>query len=522
MRRNDFLPIVAGLLLTLASCSSEEPAPKPTPEPDKPLIEPDKPSDEEDNEKYTPYQVDMTGFDIRNYLPQETGLKQDKPVEYAGLSYSPGGKFLSNSNFGARVFDFSEHSEFEEEYDAWVRTTTIAEEESDSVAMAPSPYTEGGWLLYRIFFDVLQERKPILFTRQKRVYRWQRELCSWDRSMYLHWAVLPQFVEDTYNMHSSDFIKKYRDRLLVEYKLGYSALRYIAHTLPPNVKSPLVYFTWDGYKGLTKEKKDIIDKHLKSYYVSSITGGFNDEYIDKPTLLTAEAREKWLAERKSNRKHLDIIETLGGDRITRAIFEDNIADRLDRAYKGKAMADIRQEPYIELARYEVAVKDEFIITNPIVDGPAYDLVPVLHTRDGSKVILSSRSDTLSHKEALAIESYKTKEGLTTGLKVLRETLEKVWAIEIKVNLDKIYRSGDVGLYRLRWSPFTEGSKLCKYRDERTRRLFIYEVDKPDNGFLVLYNHRNGVEQSYGIESWIRKLPDGVLPELRLRFMAIGL
>lgn len=522
MRRNDFLPIVAGLLLTLASCSSEEPAPKPTPEPDKPLIEPDKPSDEEDNEKYTPYQVDMTGFDIRNYLPQETGVSVRTDIEPLGLStrfrnYEP-----SSYTFGARVLDFTDWRKWEKEFRIEAFFTEVRESKIDSTHVSPISEYSTPDIFYRIFRDVLQKDRPILFTKQERRYKHRDISISWASWIYPHWAVVPSFIEDLYRMKTSDFTKKYHSFFLTEYTLGYSGIRYIAHTLPGNIKNPLPNFSWELYSELPKEQKERIDKHLKSYYVSSITGGYNDEYIDTPMVLTAEAREKWRVERGTRRANMDIMFTYFGCSTTSVMVEDNMYERMRAAYSGEPFEDIQQEPYIEIARYEIAPHGEIVNQDYDVYGPAYDLVPILHTRDGSRIVFRSKSDTLNREEATAILSYHTKEGLAKEAEVLREQITKLSKIRLKVNPEKIYKEREARVHALMWSPFVGDKRLRKHWDARTNRLFVFDEKEERRGTLLFYKPSDVYGQRYDLMKCFENLPERAMPLLYNKDPVVGI
>lgn len=502
-------------LFALAACDSDDPRREPEPKVDPPVIV-------EEEKPYTPYQVDMTGFNIHDYLPSALGILGEHRLGYIGLSHKQGDYMVSADKFGARILNFEKLLKHRDEERFKVRVDEGASTNMSQEPIKPdesNPYTHS---LYSIFTDVLRENRPIAFLEIGQFASLGRAMFLWGFREDIQDMLEPAFIDDYYTLPTASFVKKYYAKVIKDYSYGFHHVRYTAHVFPAHLKNPPSYEEFMHLSSLPEERRAYIEKHIKAYYVASMNGGFDYAPVLKPAVWDAAAEAKFPKDQEAQDNKLDIIECELPEDTYRLIYEDNIADRLRAAYEGKPVTDIRQEPYIELARYEVVEKGEITMEGKTIEGPAYALVPILHTRDGSRVALAKSHKQLNNEEIEAVLGNRTSEGLAKSVETLQKELSKHWNITVKANPNKIYTPRDEGLYELGWSPFDAGTKLTKHWDAYSQRFVICQEDNPYTGVLVLYKPDSGLSKSYGMDQWINHLPTREIKKLRSTALAIGL
>lgn len=515
MRLHYLLYACVSALFALAACDSDDPRREPEPKVDPPVIV-------EEEKPYTPYQVDMTGFNIHDYLPSALGILGEHRLGYIGLSHKQGDYMVSADKFGARILNLEKLLKHRDEERFKVRVDEGASTNMSQVPIKPDesdPYTHS---LYSIFTDVLRENRPISFLNLRQSVGHGRAVFFWSFPEDIQDMLEPAFIEDYYTLPAMSFVKKYYAKVIKDYTYGFHHERYTAYVFPAHLKNPPSYEEFRQISSLPEERRAYIEKHIKTYYVAAMNGGLDYAPVLEPAVWDATAKAKSPEGKTVQDDKIDIIKCQFPEDTYRLIYEDNIANRLRAAYEGKPVTDIRQEPYIELARYEVVEKGEITMEGKTIEGPAYALVPILHTRDGSRVALANSHKHLSREEVEAVLGNRTSEGLAKSVEALQKELSKHWSITVKANPNKIFTPRDEGLYELGWSPFDAGTKLTKHWDAYSQRLVICQEGKPYSGVLVLYKPDSGLSKSYGMEQWIHQLPTREIKKLRSIALAIGL
>ncbi|MDO4770743.1 hypothetical protein [Porphyromonas sp.] len=242
------------------------------------------------------------------------------------------------------------------------------------------------------------------------------------------YPLLKEFEEDLYSSALGTSMQGYGPYLIDNFYRGFMT-DYCRCIIPkalqddkdPGVKKALgkLYAALDkaNMKKYLNKNGDLLYYHLN---LIGGTGSVNPASVFDPETETLKMKE-FVEKIESTGEYAVLLPKRHLSEISEILMEKNFKDHLVPENFANAPKE-ETKPFIEIVRIKVSPDKDF-----------YDVGACLYTRNGDRILLTERLDPIDPFARRVLGEYKTEEGFRKAAEALKQTLSKVFTIEIKIN-----------------------------------------------------------------------------------------
>ncbi|GHV39485.1 hypothetical protein FACS1894179_04460 [Bacteroidia bacterium] len=201
----------------------------------------------------------------------------------------------------------------------------------------------------------------------------------------------------------------------------------------------------------------------------------------------------WLLSLNNPKTHTMIdLQSEGLSPVSDFILEENFKERYNDTHMEFQTQDYLEEPYIEIVKVYVRKASN--------GEKLYDIVPVLSTRQGDKLIFSN-PNAAGQTDAQLREN-STVATFTAKSNAIKNEKSKYYKLAIKANASKIINP----VIRIPLSfdiPSVNEAGVYKFKNPNTNIWYIYN---PTSLYCFAYYDDDYIPDAYGISDWIKNIP----------------
>lgn len=201
----------------------------------------------------------------------------------------------------------------------------------------------------------------------------------------------------------------------------------------------------------------------------------------------------WLLSLNDTKTHTMIDLQEGGlFPISDFILEENFKQRYNDTHMEFQYQEYLEEPYIEIMKMYVRKSSS--------GEKLYDIVPVLSTRQGDKLIFSNPNAV--NQSDTELRAYNTAATFTARSNAIKEEKSKYYKLEIKASPNKIINPVIQTTLSFDISNVNEAG-VYKFRNANTNIWYIYN---PTSLYCFAYYDDDYIPDAYGITDWVNSIP----------------
>ena len=290
------------------------------------------------------------------------------------------------------------------------------------------------------------------------------------------------FVDALYNSSMVELIQSYGEFVLTSYYTG--------------GRASALYYGLDTQSTDFNSKERDMDKSINATYSwnkDSVSGDFSVGTKDGNSS----------TETKSFSELHVSIKTLGGAYgynvqdgglypISDFILEENFKQRYNDTHMDFQHQEQLEEPYIEIMKVYVRKSSS--------GEKLYDIVPVLNTRQGDKLIFSNSSAASQSDAELKANSVATT--FTEKSNAIKDEKSKYYKLAIKANPNKVINPILQTTLSFSINDVDEAG-MYKFKNTNTNIWYIYN---PTSLYCFAYYDDDYILDAYGILDWVNSIP----------------
>ena len=201
----------------------------------------------------------------------------------------------------------------------------------------------------------------------------------------------------------------------------------------------------------------------------------------------------WLQSLNDSRTHTMIdIQDGGLYPISDFILEENFKQRYNDTHMEFQYQEVLEEPYIEIMKVYVRKSSS--------GEKLYDIVPVLSTRQGDKLIFSNPNATNQSDAELKANSIITT--FTEKSNAIKDEKSKYYKLAIKANPNKVINPIIQTTLSFPIDNVNE-AEMYKFKNPNTNIWYIYN---PKSLYCFAYYDDDYILDAYGIYEWVNNIP----------------
>ncbi|MEJ5055897.1 MAC/perforin domain-containing protein [Sphingobacterium sp. MYb382] len=349
------------------------------------------------------------------------------------------------------------------------------------------------------------------------------------------------FVDALYNSSMVELMRSYGEFVLTGYYTGGRASALYYGTERTNTsfeqkensmdKEINASFSWNKSKPVGKDSLNIISGELSigtnKGNSSAVTNTFSDLKFSIKTLggaygytVATLARvvynysldlTNWLNSLNDTKTHTMIgLQDEGLTPLSDFILEENFKERYNDTHMGFQFQEYLEEPFIEIVK--------IYIRKSASGDKLYDIVPVLSTRQGDKLIFSNSH--LGYQTDAQLKENSTLATFLEKSKLIADAKSQYYKLAIKANPNKIINPISRIPLSFEISNVTE-TGLYKFKNPNTNIWYIYN---PNSLYCFAYYDDDYILDAYGISNWISTIPEKsiTMTTLYQRYRIFGL
>ena len=322
------------------------------------------------------------------------------------------------------------------------------------------------------------------------------------------------FVDALYNSSMVELIQSYGEFVLTSYYTGgrASALYYGLDTQSTDFnskerdmdKSINATYSWnkDSVSGdfsvgtkdgnSSTETKSFSELHVS---IKTLGGAYGYNVATPPydVKSTSINLTSWLQSLNDSRTHTMIdIQDGGLYPISDFILEENFKQRYNDTHMDFQHQEQLEEPYIEIMKVYVRKSSS--------GEKLYDIVPVLNTRQGDKLIFSNSSAASQSDAELKANSVATT--FTEKSNAIKDEKSKYYKLAIKANPNKVINPILQTTLSFSINDVDEAG-MYKFKNTNTNIWYIYN---PTSLYCFAYYDDDYILDAYGILDWVNSIP----------------
>lgn len=201
----------------------------------------------------------------------------------------------------------------------------------------------------------------------------------------------------------------------------------------------------------------------------------------------------WLQSLNDTKTHTMIdIQDGGLYPISDFILEENFKQRYNDTHMELQYQELLEEPYIEIMKVFVRKSSS--------GEKLYDIVPVLSTRQGDKLIFSNPNAANQSDEELKANS--TSDVFIEKSNAIKDEKSKYYKLMIKANPNKVINPIIQSILSFPIENVNE-TEMFKFKNENTNIWYIYN---PASLYCFSYYDDDYILDAYGIFDWVSSIP----------------
>lgn len=201
----------------------------------------------------------------------------------------------------------------------------------------------------------------------------------------------------------------------------------------------------------------------------------------------------WLQSLNDPKTHTMIeIQDGGLFPISDFILEENFKQRYNDTHMEFQHQEYLEEPYIEIVKVYVRKSSS--------GEKLYDIVPVLNTRQGDKLIFSNPD--AANKSDAELKANGTPATFTERSNRIKDEKSKYYKLAIKANPNKVINPVIQTTLSFSINNVNE-SNMYKYKNPNTNIWYIYN---PSSLYCFAYYDDDYIPDAYGITDWVNSIP----------------
>ena len=201
----------------------------------------------------------------------------------------------------------------------------------------------------------------------------------------------------------------------------------------------------------------------------------------------------WLQSLNAPKTHTMIdIQDQGLFPISDFILEENFKQRYNDTHMDLQYQEYLEEPYIEIVKVYVRKSSK--------GEKLYDIVPVLSTRQGDKLIFSN-PDAINQSDE-ELKANNTTATFTEKSNAIKDEKSKYYKLAIKANPNKIINPIIQTTLSFPINNVKE-SGMYKFKNSNTNIWYIYN---PTSLYCFAFYDDDYIPDAYGIADWINSIP----------------